>query len=525
MYSHRNAVKLCKGGRSSVSDLGNRLREARESKGLSLADVEEATRIRRGFLGALEEERFAELPAPIYARGFIRTYSAFLGLDPEPLLQRYTSAVGPEGAPEPLMLDEPLTRRVGPGLGATVFLALMVLLVFAGVGWYSYNRFYLGVDPFAPLAQTRAAAAQATATLSAGAVVAATTPAVTPQSATQAAEGTRPAGATLPAPTSLYTPTATPVTPTPTRATTAVPTPTAIQGVLVAAEVIAPTYIEVTVDGVESFVGTLQLGDTPTWQGDERVNLRLGNAGGISLTVNGVDVGHAGGPRRGAHRGIWPGQPAPAIKALPGVGNDKVGASAAAAFLIGENHALSHHDLGLPQECSGFGDDGPSCCARPGTWPWSSPDAPTCSSSIPAALSPPAREESYAALAELAAHKSRGQRLVAAGCLAQRYGDEIRRVVPEVDAVIGTRSWPEIVTVLEQLGGPPSSADLLSARADLVRSVRRSASGPSAYVKIADGCDAACAFCAIPLIKGPQQSKPLADVGARGPRAGHGRRA
>lgn len=123
-----------------------------------------------------------------------------------------------------------------------------------------------------------------------------------------------------------------------------------------------------------------------------------------------------------------------------------------------------------------------------------------------------ARDESYAALAELAAHKSRGQRLVAAGCLAQRYGAEIRQRVPEVDAVIGTRSWPEIVTVLEGLSGPPTSADLLRERADLVRSVRRSARGPSAYLKIADGCDAACAFCAIPLIKGRQQSKPLPEV-------------
>jgi cytoskeletal protein RodZ len=249
---------------------------------LSLADIEEATRIRRGFLEALEEERFADLPAPIYARGFIRTYSSFLGLDPQPLLQRYTAQVGTESTPEPLMLDEPLMRRAGPGLGATLFLAVMVLLVFAGLGWYGYNRFYLGVDPFASLGQTPASPGPATT--AAG------------TAAQPAAERTRPAGATLPAPTSLYTPTATPVTPTPTRAATVAATATPIRGILVVAEVIAPTYIEVTVDGEELFVGTLQMGETPTWQGDERVNLRVGNAGGISLTVNGVEVGALGAP-------------------------------------------------------------------------------------------------------------------------------------------------------------------------------------------------------------------------------------
>jgi len=55
-----------------VSDLGNQLREAREAAGLSLPDVEEATRIRRALLQALEEERFSDLPGDVYTKGFIR---------------------------------------------------------------------------------------------------------------------------------------------------------------------------------------------------------------------------------------------------------------------------------------------------------------------------------------------------------------------------------------------------------------------------------------------------------------------
>jgi ribosomal protein S12 methylthiotransferase len=127
----------------------------------------------------------------------------------------------------------------------------------------------------------------------------------------------------------------------------------------------------------------------------------------------------------------------------------------------------------------------------------------------------PAREESYAALRKLAVGKRRGQRLVAAGCLAQRYGEAIRQKVPEVDALIGTQSWPEIVTLFERLEAqePAQAPCILSPGGNLVASVpRRAILGATAYLKIADGCDAACAFCAIPLIKGPQRSKPLADV-------------
>jgi len=128
----------------------------------------------------------------------------------------------------------------------------------------------------------------------------------------------------------------------------------------------------------------------------------------------------------------------------------------------------------------------------------------------------PARAESYAALRELAAIKGRRQWLVAAGCLAQRYGEELCQQVPEVDALIGTQSWPEITALLERLeaqGRACVPCELLGQGGDLVASAPRQAVlGGAAYLKIADGCDAACTFCAIPLIKGPQRSKPLADV-------------
>jgi len=125
----------------------------------------------------------------------------------------------------------------------------------------------------------------------------------------------------------------------------------------------------------------------------------------------------------------------------------------------------------------------------------------------------PARAESYAALSELAQTKRRGQVLLAAGCLSQRYADDVKRVVPGVNGILGTREWANIIPYLEQLLGREGGASIHpAAQVSLVSPMPRTALGPSAYLKIADGCSAPCAFCAIPLIKGPQQSKPRAAV-------------
>jgi ribosomal protein S12 methylthiotransferase len=120
-----------------------------------------------------------------------------------------------------------------------------------------------------------------------------------------------------------------------------------------------------------------------------------------------------------------------------------------------------------------------------------------------------ARAESYGALQELAAAKRSGQVLLAAGCLSQRYGQGVRRLVPGVDGVLGTREWANIVPCVEQLLGLELGARVRPPGAvSVVSPMRRRGREPSAYLKIADGCSAPCAFCAIPAIKGPQRSKP-----------------
>jgi ribosomal protein S12 methylthiotransferase len=129
-----------------------------------------------------------------------------------------------------------------------------------------------------------------------------------------------------------------------------------------------------------------------------------------------------------------------------------------------------------------------------------------------------AKEESFDMLAKLAAGKKSGQVLIAAGCLTQRYGGEVVRHVPGIDAILGTRRWMDIVDVVESLSGinrPESRYNLSDAAtvgADEHGAQRVSVQGASAYIKIADGCSRSCAFCAIPLIKGPAVSRPVESI-------------
>jgi len=129
----------------------------------------------------------------------------------------------------------------------------------------------------------------------------------------------------------------------------------------------------------------------------------------------------------------------------------------------------------------------------------------------------PARRESLAALQEMAQHKKPGQMLIAAGCMAERYGAGLHRQVPELDGLVGTRRWTQIESLLDLLSRRSRGGELVNLIREgdysLVRSFPRSARlGASAYLKIADGCSAPCAFCAIPMIKGPQRSKPRAEI-------------
>ena len=123
----------------------------------------------------------------------------------------------------------------------------------------------------------------------------------------------------------------------------------------------------------------------------------------------------------------------------------------------------------------------------------------------------PAQEESIARIFHYLGRRRAGQRVVAAGCLAERYGAALASDIPELDGILGTRRWFEIDRLLDQVerGVRPCwhGAEPLADP-----SFGRTAAGPTAYVKIAEGCNMSCTFCAIPGFKGAQRSKRPADV-------------
>ncbi|MEE9598901.1 MAG: 30S ribosomal protein S12 methylthiotransferase RimO, partial [Anaerolineales bacterium] len=130
----------------------------------------------------------------------------------------------------------------------------------------------------------------------------------------------------------------------------------------------------------------------------------------------------------------------------------------------------------------------------------------------------PAREESYTVLAKLASEKEKGQLLIAAGCLTQRYGEDVVHQISGIDGVLGTRRWMDILQVVSGLreGGHPQPIFHLPDAKVVGRSPKGTVGahiqGGSAYLKIADGCRRPCAFCAIPKIKGTAVSRPLEDI-------------
>jgi ribosomal protein S12 methylthiotransferase len=148
-----------------------------------------------------------------------------------------------------------------------------------------------------------------------------------------------------------------------------------------------------------------------------------------------------------------------------------------------------------------------------------------------------AKKESVDAILEMAQHKKDGscQRLIVTGCLAERYRDELRAEIPEIDAVLGTGEVPDIVRAIAGGTAPTGVAPLNFFRSGYAPApgVNAAATAPRerpdyiydaetprvfatprhyAYVKIAEGCDYKCAFCIIPTLRGAYRSRPATSI-------------
>ncbi len=131
-----------------------------------------------------------------------------------------------------------------------------------------------------------------------------------------------------------------------------------------------------------------------------------------------------------------------------------------------------------------------------------------------------ARQESIDTVLELADQRRPGARLVVTGCMAERYGNEISDALPEVDLVAGFGiDFADPVVV--DLGTAPAGVPVVLARKpgplpsggfDLLELARPASEVPWAYVKVAEGCDRICGFCAIPSFRGKQRSRHVDEV-------------
>jgi hypothetical protein len=216
--------------------IGGSLADARRQAGLTITQVSQETRIRESIIRGIEQDDFSGCGGDFYARGHIRSIAGAVGTDPVPLISEYDAEHGPPGALRAADVFEPSTpirirERRPPSLG---LIAAVVLLAIIGFGAYRLVSSHSGTRPLAVQSHRAAASAKPTAHPSA--------------------------------------------TPSPTPA-----------GVVIHLTAVQDCWVQLSnsSDGSQIYMGVIPAGSSMTWTEKQAVNVRLGNPGGVVLTVNG----------------------------------------------------------------------------------------------------------------------------------------------------------------------------------------------------------------------------------------------
>lgn len=238
-----------------MSALGEDLRLARERAGISLHGLSERTKIREGLLDAIEHNQFGRLPAGLLTRGFLRAYAREVGLEPESIVKRYNTEVGPPALayarPQPRTPDEIRTvaRRIQFGLAALVAVGIIAFVIYV----VDHRRVAV-VPPPASVASTDDAS---------------TRPAPAP-----AADTVQPAANVVtppaPAPSSASAP------PLPSGRLTLSINPT------------AAVWVEATADGRRAVYSLVYPNEPRVVEANEQIDLRVGDAGAFQYSIDGV---------------------------------------------------------------------------------------------------------------------------------------------------------------------------------------------------------------------------------------------
>jgi cytoskeletal protein RodZ len=288
-----------------VDELGTLLREAREARGVTLADAQEATKINSRYLEALEDGRYDVLPSEVHVRGYLRNYARYLGLDPKPLLDRYElnrdnrrmappepeadedlASLGPLDAPEEQVFFDPVNVDInggngrrsdsGSGLRLIIIVALILSIAIVAIrfvpmltGNGETDESLTNSIEEAVSGLTNGNEPEPEATIDQAAV----------QGPSAVITSTsRNSGVVLP-------------TPTATRPSL----PATMETIQMRLDVTERTWMRVTIDGEVVFEGLARKGDEPyIWEALQEAQLLTGNAIGVFVTINEVPLGKLG---------------------------------------------------------------------------------------------------------------------------------------------------------------------------------------------------------------------------------------
>lgn len=296
-----------------MDEIGHILREARETKGLTLEETQEETRINSKYLAAMENGEYEKLPTPVHVRGFLRNYARFLGLDPQPLLERYEINLAQPGKRGPALIKEtksyptiqstvsegqvffdPVNMEVDVGQRRDPETAVRIVIVIALIIAVALiaNRFIpllMGNgdgsqsvdDNLTEFFQDITNRAQGTATAQSGEML----------------EGEAAATEPVFVPGEFITSTSRniiDVTP-PAASLTRPALPSTLDEIRLQLDISERTWMEVTIDGDVVFSGWARGDDPPyEWTAQEEAKVNTGNGAGVFVTINDQPWGRLG---------------------------------------------------------------------------------------------------------------------------------------------------------------------------------------------------------------------------------------
>jgi cytoskeletal protein RodZ len=254
---------------------GTHLRQLREDRGISLEEIARSTRVRKQYLEALEADKLEDLPPPAFVRGFVRAYCQALTEPPEETLRLYLEQIGEPAPPTNRGVALPRSEREAPARGREPVLVSLILLVVLGLALFALTfalqraTRHNGPPALSAVLDNRRATARSATSTPGG------TPAVAERATAQ--QSTEGASAPVRGP-----------DPLPSRPPDITDPSTTVNRLV--ARVREKTWIRVQTEDGRIIEELMNPGDTREWMSNRRFVLTIGNAGGLTLELNGREL-------------------------------------------------------------------------------------------------------------------------------------------------------------------------------------------------------------------------------------------